>query len=62
MSCRPVLVNEIDRVLAECRAISFALKEGYSDPEVVGTERLAGVWRVDLRLARESRDPQTERR
>lgn len=42
---RTILVNEIDRVLAECRAISFALREGCGEIEVLERERVKGAWR-----------------
>ena len=49
---RPVLVNEIDRVLAECRAIAHAIRDGYSDAHVVQATREPGVWRIELELTR----------
>lgn len=47
-----MVVTEIDRILAECRAITFALKEGYQNPEVVAAKRVDGAWVIDLLLPR----------
>lgn len=47
---RMILVNEIDRVLAECRAISFALREGFREVEVLKRERVEGAWQFSVEV------------
>lgn len=43
---RTILVNEIDRVLAESRAVMFALREGYPDVQVLKMVQVEGAWEV----------------
>lgn len=47
---RTILVNELDKPLAESRAIGFAMSEGFAHVEVLKMVRVEGAWEVHVEL------------